>query len=276
MFGFGAGRARIIPSGGTPYELGVVQSASAEFKVDLKELRGPYRYPIAVADGKGTASGKVSFANLWPPTLSEILAAAAPTASPASTSVGQAVINESGLIATHAYQLQQSTGLAGASPFIVGSEIVVVTVAGSPYYYTRVTAGGEAAASATAPLAGKYSITTTGSAAPILQFITADNGNTVSVTYLFTPTTTNANAIVSLGQLGMNTAPTFQLTLIGTGKNYYSNAAQQFIIVFNAVLAPSLKFDFKLDDFTMLDLDYQAFIDANGNLGSLYFVSPDA
>jgi hypothetical protein len=266
VFGFGAGRARIIPSGGTPYELGVVQSASAEFKVDLKELRGPYRYPQAVADGKGTASGKVSFANLWPPTLSEILAAAAPTQNPtASTTVGQAVINEVQPISgTHCT-------LTNATTYVVGSEIVVVTISGVPYYYTR--GGSPAVASATAPLAGVYSINTgTG----VLTFASGDNGNNATITYLYSPTGNNGNASIALSQLGMNTAPTFQLTLIGTGKNYYSNATQQFIIVFNAVLAPSLKFDFKLDDFTMMDLDYQAFIDGSGNLGSLYFVAPDA
>src|SRR5271154_971061 len=74
MFGFGAGRARIIPSqGGQPYELGVVQSATLDLKVDLKELRGQYRYPLAVADGKGTASGKVSFMEFWPATLASLL-----------------------------------------------------------------------------------------------------------------------------------------------------------------------------------------------------------
>jgi hypothetical protein len=261
MFGFGAGRARIIPFGGTPYELGVVQSASAEFKVDLKELRSTYRYPVAVADGKGTASGKVSFANLWPPTLAEILSSTAPT-----QTGQQAAINEAQTIPS--YPGPYTVTLTNAATMVAGSEIVVVTIAGVPYYYSRSVI--TAHASATNPLNGSYTIS-----AGVLTFNVLDAGEAISVTYLYTPAGT-ANATIALSQLGMNSSPTFQLTLIGTGKNYYSNATQQFIIVFNAVLAPSLKFDFKLDDFTMLDLDYQAFIDGSGNLGSLYFVSPDA
>jgi|GEM_PF-4490266 len=49
---------------------------------------------------------------------------------------------------------------------------------------------------------------------------------------------------------------------------------QQFIVNLNACLAPSLKFDFKLDDFTMMDLDFSAFIDQNGNLGNIYMLNP--
>jgi hypothetical protein len=267
MFGFGAGRARIVPSGGTPYELGVVQSASVEFKVDLKELRGPYRYPQAVADGKGTCSGKVAFANLWPPTLSEILAGSAPT--------GQggyyAAVNE-----THTIGPQSSTygttTLTNGSTFVSNSEVVIVTVAGVPYFYTRVLLNiATAQATAVNPLAGAYVITNAG----VMTFALADVGNVTTVTYLYTPAS-NASSSFTMSQLGLNTAPTFQLTLIGIGKNVYSNAAQQYIIVLNSVLAPSLKLDFKLDDFTMIDLDFSAFVDQTGNLGTFYFVASDA
>jgi hypothetical protein len=252
----------LIPAGGTPIELGVVQSANLDLKVDLKELRGVYRYPIAVADGKGTASGKITFMQLWPAVLASILGGTQGSNSP------QAAIGETGTVPSMStYTITLSNG----TTLVAGSEIVVVTVSGSPLFYTRVTSGSEAAATITNQTGGKYSINnTTG----VLTFAAGDAGNAVSVTYLYQPATNLNNVSVTLGQVGMNTALTFQATLIGTGKNIYTNQAQQFIVQLNSCLAPSLKLDFKLDDYTGMDLDFQAFIDAQGNLGSFFLINP--
>lgn len=261
MFAFGAGRARLIPAGGgQPVELGVVQNASVELKVDLKDLRGAFRYPIAVADGKGTAMGKVMFMQLWPTTLAAILGGTQSTGAP------QAAINEAGVVPG---SVAYTVTLANGATMSAGSEIVTVIVNGSPVFYQRTTAGGEASATVTSPTGGKYSITGAG----VLTFLVGDASRVISTTYLYTPAVATQNAQVALTQVGMNTAPTFQLTLIGIGKNVYTNAAQQFIVQFNSCLAPSFKLDFKLDDFTGLDIDYQAFIDANGNLGSFFLVN---
>jgi hypothetical protein len=262
MFNFGAGRARLIPAGGgQPVELGVVQSASVELKVDLKELRGPYRYPIAVADGKGTASGKVMFMQLWPSVLGAILSGTVSTGAP------MASINEAGTVpAATTYTVT----LAFGATLVAGSEIVVVNIGGTSVFYKRVASGSEMAATLVSPLIGAYSINnTTG----IMTFAAGDASRQIQTTYLYTPTVNTANATIALAQVGMNTAPTFQLALIGLGKNVYTNQVQQFIIQLNACLAPSLKLDFKLDDFTGVDLDYQAFIDVNGNLGNLYLIN---
>ena len=261
MFNFGAGRARVIPAGGgLPIELGVVQNASVELKVDLKELRGAYRYPIAVADGKGTAMGKIQFHQFWPSGLAAIMSGTQSTGAP------QAAIAETGTVPAVTTFI---VTLANGATMVVGSEIVTVIVSGSPVFYTRATAGQEAAATTANPTGGKYSITNAG----VMTFVVGDASRTVQTTYLYTPSVATANVGVALAQVGMNAAPTFQLTLIGTGKNVYTNQPQQFITQFNQVLAPSLKLDFKLDDFTTIDLDYQAFIDASGNLGSFYLVN---
>lgn len=261
MFNFSAGRARLIPAGGgTPVELGVVQSASVELKVDLKELRGPYRYPIAVADGKGTASGKVQFAQLWPETLAAILGGTLAIGAPMAAVAEQHTIGASVNTAT----------LTNAATMVTGSEIVtVIDATGSPVFYTRTT-GSPASSSVAGAAGGSYTIS-----AGVLTFAAADAGLKISVTYLWTPASGINNSIVSLAQVGMNSASTFQLTLLGTGaKNIYTNQAQQFIVQLNSCLAPSLKMDFKLDDFTMQDLDFSAFIDVNGNLGSIFLINP--
>jgi len=263
MFNFSAGRARLIPAGGgTPLELGVVQSADVEFKVDLKELRGAYRYPIAVADGKGTCSGKVSFAQLWPATLAGITGATVGTGAP------EGVIAES---ATIAAVTPFDVTLANAATMVPGSEIVtVIDATGSPVFYSRGAVGAIASSSVAGQANGVYSI-----ANGVLTFIAADAGLKVQVTYLYTPVAGINNTKLSLQQVGMNSAPTFQLTLLGTGaKNIYNNQAQQFIVQLNACLAPSLKLNLKLDDFTMADLDYQAFTDVNGILGEIFLINP--
>lgn len=258
MFNFGAGRARLIPAGGgNPIELGVVNAASLDLRVDLKELRGAFRYPIAVADGRGTASGQISFMQLWPQAMAALLGGTQSVGAP------QAVIAEQGTAATNTYTL------VNGATMVVGSEIVVVNVAGNPVFYTRV-ATAPASAGTAGVANGTYSITGAG----VITFAVADATVKLTVSYLYTPATNINAATVALQQVGMNSAPTFQLTLVGTGKNVYTNAAQQFIVQLNSCLAPSLRFNFKLDDFTDVQVDYQAFIDANGNLGSFYLVNP--
>jgi hypothetical protein len=260
MFNFGAGRARLIPAGGgQPVELGVVQSATVDLKVDLKELRGAYRYPIAVADGRGTASGKVSFMQLWPQTLAAITggtqtAGAGPTAAIAETGTVLAMS-------------PWTVTLTNAATMVPGSEIVLVNIGTETVFYNRGVS--PAAATNANPTGGIYSI-----ASGVLTFVTGDASHTVQTTYLYTPGTNTGTTTIAIQQVGMNTALTFSLTLIGTGKNIYNNAAQQFIVQLNTCLAPSLSLNFKLDDFTDLSLDYQAFIDTNGNLGSFYLVNP--
>ncbi len=263
MFSFGAGRARLIPAGGgQPVELGVVQSASLELKVDLKELRGPYRYPICVADGKGTASGKINFAQFWPQTLAAI------TGGTLASKAQHAIVGEIGtipLVTTYTYTLAQGATL------VAGSEVIgVIDATGNPVFYSRGTAGTEASSSVVGQAGGIYSISSVG----VLTFVAADAGLKVIASYQYAPTTDINSNTVSLAQVGMNTATTFQLTLIGVAsKNAYTNQAQQFLVQLNACIAPSLKMDFKLDDFTYVDLDFQAYCDASGNLGSLYMVN---
>lgn len=263
MFVFGAGRARLTTAGagGQTLELGVVQSATLDLKVDLKELRGAFRYPVAVGDGKGTASGTVNFMQFWPAVLAGI------TGSTEATGAPQFAIAEGPTtIPGTPFQVTLTNG----STMVAGSEIVFVNIGGTagPVFYKRVTAGAEASATAANPTAGKYSI----SAGGVITFKAADG--TATVTYMYTPAVSTGNSNLALTQIGMNTATTFALTMFGIGKNIYTNQAQQFICNLNACLAPSLKLNFKLDDFTDLALDYQAFIDANGSLGNFYLVNP--
>ena len=278
MYNFGAGRAIVYPAGGgSGLELGTVQNASLELKVEMKELRGAWRYPVAVADGKGTASGKVTFANIWPQTIAALAGGSVSAGQASGTWPGltgggvTAAIAETGSIATTTYVLANGGTTNG---FQIGTEIVSVVIpAYGPVYYTRGTT--PASASATNPTAGVYSIATI-AASTTLTFGATDTGRTVKVTYLYSQSGTPATSqvAVQLAQVGLNTALTFTMVLLGTGRNIYNNQTQDFIIQLQACLAPSLKFDFKLDDWTMLDVDFSAFIDLNGNLATFFMLSP--
>lgn len=181
-----------------------------------------------------------------------------------------AAVGETGVIpgsTTYTYTL------TNASTFLPGSEIVVlVDSTGNPVYYNRVASASEASSGTVGQANGAYSInTSTG----VLTFAAGDAGRTIIVSYLYTPAMDVNSATVALKQINMNSALTFQLTLIGVAaKNGFTNQAQQFIVQLNSCLAPSLKMDFKLDDWTYLDLDFEAFIDATGSLGNLYLVNP--
>jgi len=200
----------------------------------------------------------VSFAQLWPETLAQI------TGGQLSPNGGgpQAQVGESLTIAANI------ATLLNAATLVTNSEIVtVIDATGSPTFYARGTT--PASSSLAGVTNGVYSI-----AAGVLTFAAADTGLNIQVTYLYTPAVSTNNAQITLSQVGMNSAPTFELTLIGTGaKNIYNNSKQQFIVQLNSCLAPSLKLDFKLDDFTMADLDYQAFTDVNGTLGRIFMIN---
>jgi len=195
---------------------------------------------------------------LWPAALASLLGGTATNGAPV------AIPAEQGTAAANTYTLAQ-----GAT-FVVGSEIVSVNIGGSPVFYSRV-----ATAPASATTAGQANGTYSISAAGAITLAAADATAKLTVSYFYTPASGVNNTQISLAQVGMNSAPTFQLTLFSTAaKNQYTSQAQQFAIQFNTCLAPSLKGDFKLDDFTLLDLDYMAFIDAFGNLGNIFLINP--
>lgn len=268
--------------GGTGLELGTVQNASLELKVEMKELRGPWRFPVAVADGKGTCSGKVSFAQIWPETIAAITAGTQSKGSysgtwPDGTGGLTATIAESGTVGGtgNTYVLANGGTGTGGNGFITGSELVTIIIAGyGPVYYTRVSSS-PASASADDPTGGSYTIASTATSTT-LTFASGDSGNTVKVTYFWSNQGASADQQVGvqLAQVGLNTALTFSLMLVGTGRNIYNNATQDFVVQLNACLAPSLKFDFKLDDWTMLDVDFDAYIDENGNLATFFMLGP--
>lgn len=239
----------------------------------MKELRGAWRYPVAVADGKGTCSGKITFAQIWPETIAAITSGTQTEGAisgtwPDNTGGITVAISEVGTVPG---STSYTVTLANASTMVTGTEIVSVSIPSyGPVFYTRV-ASGPVSATSSNPTGGTYTIS-----AGVLTFASGDASRTVHTTYFYSTTGGSADAQigVQLAQVGLNTALTFSLMLIGTGRNLYNNGTQDFICQLNACLAPSLKFDFKLDDFTMLDLDFDAFVDINGNLATFYMVSP--
>lgn len=291
MYNFGAGRAIVYPAGGgSGLELGTVQNASLELKVEMKELRGAWRFPVAVADGKGTASGKVTFANIWPQTIAAVTGGSVSSGGASGTwpslDAGgvTAAIAETGYVsASTPFEYVLANG-GTTSGFQIGSEIVSVIIPSyGPVYYIRGAAGSEVSATASGPPAagvagptgGVYSIAN--AATSTLTFAAGDAGRTVKITYLFSATTATTGSdqvAVQLAQVGMNTALTFTMLLMGIGRNIYNNSTQNFIIQLQACLAPSLKLDFKLDDWTMMDVDFSAFVDLNGNLATFFLLSP--
>lgn len=280
MYNFGAGRAIVYPAGGgSGIELGTVQNASLELKVEMKELRGAWRYPIAVADGKGTASGKVTFAQLWPETIAAILSGTTTSGQaqgtwPDNTGGITAAIAESSTIpASTPYTVVLANG-GTTNGFVAGSEVVSVVIPGyGPVYYVR--GGTPTSATAASPISGVYSIATV-AGSTTLTFAVGDEGRTVKTTYLFSSSGANAGDQigVQIAQVGMNTALTFTMMLMGIGRNLYNNSTQQFLVQLNSCLAPSMKIDYKLDDWTMMDVDFSAFVDMSGNLATFYMLGP--
>lgn len=205
----------------------------------------------------------MNFAQFWPQTLQALLEGTLT----AGTATPVAIVGETGVVGASPYHY----ALANASTLVAGSLVVAVIDAnGNPVYYSQVAASSEVSSSTAGQAGGGYSLS-----AGVLTFAAADAGLTVLVNYLYTPASGHDSSKLALSQVGMNSATVFKLRLVGTAAhNGFTNQSQQFIVELNNCLLPSLKMDFKLDDWTYMDLDYQAFIDASGNLGNLYLINP--
>src|SRR4051812_46021628 len=95
QYGFGVGILSVIPSGSnpTPLQCGVLQDVSVDMVAGAsKQLRGQYKYPVAVAEGEASITGKASFARIFSNLFNQILGGAQ------TTGMNLASINELGTV----------------------------------------------------------------------------------------------------------------------------------------------------------------------------------
>ena len=237
---FNSGLAYMVDSDAvpTPTNIKILQSANLDLKASLKELFGQNILPVAVGRSQIKVSGKIKFADYQPRLFRDFFGS--------SMSAGETLI---------------APAEAGTVP---GSSTYTVTVTNSATWVTDL---GVRYAATGIPLTRVASVAAVGQysvAAGVYTFYSGDASANVLIDYTYTLST--AGETVTLSNTSAGAATTFKTVLGGS----YNGLQTNFII--NACAYESLKgYDSKLGDFAMPELDFAAFADSTGTLGTISF-----
>jgi hypothetical protein len=238
QYNFGVGQLSIIPPGAnpTPVNVGTLKDVSLDISRDVKELVGANAFPEDVALGKGKISGKAKSGRIQGALINAILAG-----STIATGQTAAANNELSNIPTTPYQV---TALNGAT-FVADLGV---------YDYT---AGIWLKCVASAPATGQYSVSVAG----VYLFAAADTTHQVGLYYTYTMV---AGTKVALSNPLMGAATIFQLNAFNT------YGGKQFGYTLYAVVMPKLSLAGKQDDYTEVDLEFNAFADSLNRVISVF------
>lgn len=219
-----------------PAFMGVISDVEVNLDRELKTLVGQYNVAEAIAGGELKVTAKAKFARIQATTVGNIFANATPATG--QTIMAQA---EAGTIASHAVTVTHSaTFVEDLGVFDAATSTQMQPVA-------------------SAPAVGQYTVS-----AGVYTFNNSETVTTVNIYYTYTAT---GGFTTTLTKQLMGALPTFELTLQQSFAQF--GVTKNMFMKLNAVVAGKLNFPFKNKDFTILDLDMQAFCDASGNWGTI-------
>jgi hypothetical protein len=244
MFEFGAGiltgLRNDITGVQTPRQFGTLQDVAVEFSGDIKELYGSLQFPVDSARGKTKITGKAKMATLQGRFYNDIF-------------FGQTLAKGS---------LKFTVPPGEAFTPATGTVVYTVSFSGSTplvdqgVFYSSGT-GEQLDASSTASGAGTYLFT---ASTGVYTFASADIGNPVLINYTYTVT---SGYNIAIGNPFMGTTPRFTVTL----KQVFES--NQIVLVLNQAVSNRLTYPTRIDDYVIQDLDFTAFANAAGSVGSL-------
>lgn len=228
----------------SPVQFGVLQDVSVDFSFDNKQLHGQNQFPVAVGRGKGKITIKSKFAQIHGALFNSVFFGG--TLSSGIISVRNDTAGK--VIPTTPFTLTAGATDNATTILIPNSgtwvrDLGVINDQGVPL--TRV---------ASAPAAGQYTV-----AAGVYVFNTADAGKLVFINFEYTATSTSAKSSVIQNQ-PMGYAPTFMAVL---NQPYNGKTLH---LRFNQCISSKLSLASKNDDFTIPELDFDAFADASGQV----------
>ena len=230
-----AGAAIAVP---TPVKFLACQDISSDISFDVKTLHGQNQFPLAVARGKGKISIKAKHGQ-----VNGALYNNAFFGQTVSTGQDQYKQDLTGTtIPTTPFQITPTPPASGTWAADMG----VRNSLGIPM--TR---------GATASGVGIYAVS-----AGVYTFNTADAGSTVYIDYRYTVTTGNKIAIAN--QL-LGSTPTVAIDIV------IPYAGKMLTMKFPNAIAGKMALATKLDDFTIPEVDFDCFVDATGNVGTIGF-----
>jgi hypothetical protein len=219
----------------TPVQLGISQEISVDITFEGKKLYGQNQFAFAYGRGKGSAMGKIKFAQINGLTFNSLVFGQTMTAG-----ITADVYDTTGAaIPTTPFQITPTVPNSGTW----SADLGVRNAAG--IQFTRV---------ASAPATGQYSV-----AAGVYTFATADVGTTVYINYQYTATSTTAKKSTAIN-VPMGYAPSFRCDI------YVPFNGKTMIFTFPYCIANKLSMQTKLDDFAIPEIDFEA-VDSLGTGG---------
>jgi len=238
-FHSGALFAKGTAANSTPIQVATLQEVSFDFKASNKELFGENQFAEAIGRGNTKISGKAKSGRFNGKLMNEVF-----FKQPNASILAQAkllALDEAGTVTAAAITV------ANGANFV---EDLGVQRASTGEPYTRV---------ATAPAAKEYSVNeTTGAYA----FNASENTNGMRISYLY-KSTASGSSTLQINNQQAGEAPTFRAIF---SQKFQT---QTMTLILNALVAESLAFGFKNEDFAMPDFSFAAQADALGTVGEL-------
>ena len=244
---FGAGQVIAVPTldaagntiaNPTPIQIALLQDISVDVDFETKTLYGEKQFPVAIGRGKAKIGWKAKAGDFNGALLGGLVLGADPVATRKA-----AVIDDPFVVPATLFQITIAPPSTGTFVLNMGVKNVLT---GKPL--TRV---------ASAPATGQYTVTAGG----VYTFAAADVGLALLISYEYTIATSAGSALYSITNNLMGYTPTFVVIL----QNKYAGSTQTMKL--NANVLGKLSLPYKNDDFTMVDIDAQAFSDTSGSVG---------
>jgi hypothetical protein len=256
---FGTGYLqKFLPGATGPTNIGILNDASVDLKIDQKGVYGEGAYAVAMADGRRTIDISCKNYNL------NLVDVGQDYNGTVTASADAAVVGETGMVAS---ATPYTATLANGMSFVPGSlqlTVYIVGANGKPYpvTYSIVAAGSEMAGSAASV-----------SALGVITFAAGDAGLMYSATYEYT--NTNGQSVL-LSQTYQDSTPSYQLKLYKRDRSPIDNSVGYLIAEFFAVRPASMSLPMKENDYANMDRKFSAFADPTGNVAKLTFVNAAA
>jgi hypothetical protein len=256
LYNFGSGFLYGIPTADstgaaianpTPQKFGVLQDVAVDFSFENKMLYGQNQFPVAVGRGKGKAGIKAKYAQIAGRNFNDMFFGQTNVVSGVSTVndlTGKAIPSTPFTITATTTNTATTIQIPNSGTWV--RDLGVLNASGQ--MMTRV---------ASAPATGQYTV-----AAGVYVFAAADAALIVYINYEYSYTSTLAKNFTVVNQ-AMGYAPTFMCVL----NSQYNGGSIH--LRFPACISNKLSLALKNDDFTIPELDIDAFADASGNVALL-------
>jgi hypothetical protein len=239
QYGFGSGsllavRTDIVTP--TPIQFAALQNATVDISFNLKELYGQFQFPLTVARSTAKITGKAKAAILRGRLFNDLF-------------FGQTLAVGQQLTA-----LNEAQAVPNSGPFTVNAANASGFVADLGVAYAAT--GVPLVRVASAPSTGQYTV-----AAGIYTFSAGDANAAVQLSYTYAQPASGQKIAIANQPLGA--APVFQMNLTETYQGKSLN------LQLNACVSNKLSLPTKIEDFVIPEMDFVAFADASGNVGTI-------